>query len=457
MAMRTARAKYPTDELDRLWKIVLLNQFHDILPGSSIGLVYEDSKKQYAELIESAKELRESAMKALGSAKPQAAVPVNTVGFDRSEVATNKGKLVYVEAPSYGIGQVVKAPDEVTVTQTGKNIVLENANLKAIFSSTGRLTSLIEKSTGREVLAGDGNCLEMYDDRPTAWDAWDVDPFHLETGRKCGPSRDMKVVTRDRLRAEVQFNYTCGAESSIRQIVRLDANSARLEFHCEADWRESNKFLKVGFPVNVRAMNATYEMQFGAVERPTHFNTAADLARYEVPGHRWADLCEHGFGVALLSESKYGFSTLGNEMRISLLRAPKYPDEQADIGKHQFAYAIYPHAGDWRSGGVVAEGFRFNVPILFAPRLSEPMSFASVDDPNLVLDTIKKAEDGDGIVLRLYECHGARGKARVKLGFGVKSARLCNALEDEAEALKVKDGAVELEYAPFQIISVIVK
>jgi alpha-mannosidase len=335
--------------------------------------------------------------------------------------------------------------------------VLENAKLKATLTSAGRLVSLIEKSTAREALAGEGNRFQMYDDRPTAWDAWDVDPYHLETARDCGPSRDAKIISKDPLRAEVEFNYTIGAGSTMRQIVRLDANSPRLEFHCEVDWREENKFLKVCFPANVRAMNATYEMQFGAAERPTHFNTAADLARYEVPGHKWADLSEHGFGVALLSESKYGYSTFGSEMHISLLRAPKYPDPQADMGQHRFAYAIYPHAGDWRNGGVVAEGFRFNVPILFAPGAAEPTSFATVDDPNLVLDTIKKAEDSDAVVLRFYECHGARGRARVRLGWPVKSARMCNALEDELGTVKVGDGGMELEYAPFQIVSVTVR
>ena len=343
------------------------------------------------------------------------------------------------------------------MTQSGKRIVLENARLKATLSAGGRLLSLIEKSTGREALAGEGNCFQLYDDRPTAWEAWDVDPFHLETARECGPSTGANIVSNDPLRADVEFNYTIGQGSALKQIVRLDANSPRLEFLCTADWRESDKFLKVCFPVNVRAMNATYEIPFGAVERPTHFNTAADLARYEVPGHKWANLDEHGFGVALLTESKYGFSTLENEMRISLLRSPKYPDPNADMGKHEFAYAIYPHAGDWRAGGVVGQAARFNVPVLFAAAALESTSFASVDDPNLVLDTIKKAEDSNAIVLRFYECHGARGTARVRLGFPAKRAAICNALEDELGALKLRDGELQLDYGPYQILSVILK
>jgi len=201
-------------------------------------------------------------------------------------------------------------------------------------------------------------------------------------------------------------------------------------------------------------------MQFGYVERPTHFNTSHDLARYEVPGHKWADLSEHGFGVALLSESKYGFSTFGNCMRMSLLRSPTYPDPQADIGEHHFGYALMPHRGNWRDGGVVAESYRFNVRVLFACGLAEQKSFASIEDQggNLVLETIKKAEDSDAIVARIYEAHGGRGIGRLKLDLGrtVKWARFCNILEDELEPAKVRDGAIEVPYGPHQIISVLV-
>ncbi len=162
----------------------------------------------------------------------------------------------------------------------------------------------------------------LYVDEPLAWDAWDVDPQHMETETPCGAAESCRIVeAASPLRAEVEFERSIGRRSRLRQSVRLDAGARRLEFHCDCDWREEHRMLKVAFPVTVRAMNATYEMQFGCVERPTHFNTSYDLARYEVPGHKWSDLSEHGFGVALLSESKYGFSTFGNTLRMSLLRA----------------------------------------------------------------------------------------------------------------------------------------
>ena len=212
--------------------------------------------------------------------------------------------------------------------------------------------------------------------------------------------------------------------------------------------------LKVAFPVAVRAMNATYEMQFGGVERPTHFNTSFDMARYEVPAHKWADLSEHGFGAALLTDSKYGYSCYGNELRISLLRAPKSPDPEADLGRHEFAYALYPHAGGWREGGVVAEAIRFNAPLRWTNAAGA--SFASVDDENLVLDTIKRGERSDALVLRLYEAHGARGVAHVSLARPFDRARLANALEEELGEVAVENGALVLPYRPHEVITVLV-
>ncbi len=211
-------------------------------------------------------------------------------------------------------------------------------------------------------------------------------------------------------------------------MVRLDAGARRLEFRTTIEWAERDTLLQVAFPLLVRAATATYEMQFGVAQRPTHVNTAADLAQFEVPGHRFADLSEHGFGVALLTDSTYGFSARGSELRLSLLRGPTYPDPEADLGRHELAYAVLPHAGGWQAGGVVAEARRFNEPIRWAPPGPPGPPGALAEADGLVLDTIKRAEDSDALVLRLYEPHGARGTARVRLGFPVTAAgaRTCS-------------------------------
>jgi alpha-mannosidase len=241
----------------------------------------------------------------------------------------------------------------------------------------------------------------------------------------------------------------------VRQAIRLDAGARRLEVHSVVDWQERHKVLKAAFPLAVHADEATYEVAFGAVRRPTHWSTRADLARFEVPGHRWADLSEHGFGVAVLTDCKYGYSAFGSTLRVSLLRAPATPDPDADRGRHAFAYALLPHAGGWQDGGVVAEAAAFNSPVRWGD--VAPGSWASVDG-GLVLDTVKVSEDSDDmVVLRLYEPHGARGRARVRLTPPVGEAWRANLLEEPAEPLTVSDGAIELDFRPWEIVSVVAR
>jgi alpha-mannosidase len=230
-----------------------------------------------------------------------------------------------------------------------------------------------------------------------------------------------------------------------------------LEFHTEVDWHERHRLLKVAFPLRIHAEHATYEMPFGHAERPTHYSSLADLARYEVPGHRWADLSEHGYGVALLNDSKYGHSAYADTLRLSLLRAPTSPDPHADQGHHRFAYALMPHPGGWREAGVVAEARRFNQPLHWVPGAAPAGSLAAVDDPNLVLDTIKLAEDGGALVVRLYEAHGSRGSARLRLRLPFQRARRANLLEDPGEAVAVDGDAVAVDYRPYEIVTLLVE
>ena len=240
----------------------------------------------------------------------------------------------------------------------------------------------------------------------------------------------------------------------MQQVARLDAGSRRLEFHTEVEWQEDETMLKVAFPVAVRSMEATYEMQFGHTARPTHYNTSLDLARFEVPGHKWVDLSEHGFGVSLLSESKYGYHTFDNTMHITLLRAPGAPDPQADRGQHRFSYAVYPHQGSWQEAGVVAQGYSFNAPLQWCG--SESASWFGVDDPGLVLDTVKQAEDSDALLLRLYEAHGGRGTAHVRIGVPFEGAVRCNTLEQPGEQMEMNGNGIIVPYQPHQIISMLV-
>lgn len=418
-----ALAGPPSAELPRFWRTLLLNQFHDTLPGSSITEVNARARADLEHVVERADAI---AAERLGAPER----PMNLTPFARRELA---GDAV-CEFPPYGPGEPVECAP---VTVDG--LVLENEHLRAELTPDGTIASLT--LAGREALAAPGNRLELYADEPTDWEAWDIDPAHLETRTDLPPARSYRVDATP-LRAEVTFEHEW-----LTQTIRLDAGSRRLEVFTEVDWQLDRRLLKVAFPLAVHAAEATYEVAFGAVRRPTHYSTRADLARYEVPGHRWADLSEHGFGVAVLTDSKYGYSAYGDTLRVSLLRAPRNPDPEADRGRHRFAYALLPHAGGWQDAGVVAEAAAFNSPLRWGS-LSGSLASAT----GLVLETAKRAEDGEGIVLRLYEPHGGRGTARIRVP--AERAWRANLLEDRGEPLPVDGGEILVGYRPWEIVTV---
>jgi alpha-mannosidase len=454
VAARLGRAPYPRAELAEAWRVLLVNQFHDILPGTSIGEVNARARAELADV-----EARADALAA--AALGDGATPVNTIPWARRAVARDPaGALVLCEAPPCGPGRVVEpgSTDRVTVERTPDGgAVLENAHLRAVVTPSGAIASLVHRATGREALAAPANRLELYEDRPVDWDAWDIDPFHLETRRDCAPADGIAGVTAGPLRVEVAFERAVGARSRLRQVVTLDAGARALDVHTEADWHEAHRLLKVAFPLAVHAPEATYETAFGVARRPTHYSTRHDLARFEVPGHRFADLSEHGFGVAVLTDCKYGYSAYGDTLRVSLLRAPKQPDPDADMGTHRFAYALLPHAGGWQDGGVVAAARAFNAPLRWGAAADGAASWAAVEGaPGLVLDTVKVAEDSGALVLRLYEAHGGRGRARVRVGLPFEAARRSNLLEDDLGPAEVDGDAVLVDFRPWQIVTLLV-
>jgi alpha-mannosidase len=456
VAARRTGAAYPPEPLEILWRTLCLNQFHDILPGTSITEVNVRAARDLEGVRSSASALAEAALSALsaGSGEP---VPVNTRGFPRREVTPGPdGALVMAEVPPCGAGVVVEAEDVVRADRLPDGgVVLENAHLTARLTAGGALASVVHRASGREALAGPGNVLELYEDEPVRWDAWDVDPAHLETGEPSAPAEGVAELRSDPLRAEAVFERPVGERSHVRQVIRLDACARRLEIHTEADWHEDHRMLKAAFPLAVHATEATYEVAFGAVRRPTHASTRADLARYEVPGHRWADLSEHGFGVALLTDSTYGYSARDGVLRLSLLRAPSAPDPAADRGRHVFAYAVLPHAGSWEDGGVVGEAAAFNAPLRWGTGLPAGAWAEVLDAPGLVLDTVKRAEDSGALVLRLYEAHGGRGSARVRVDGLVSGARRANLLEEPGEVVAVDGDALIVPFRPWELITLL--
>jgi alpha-mannosidase len=437
--LAVARGDEVGPELDRLWRLLLLQQFHDILPGSSIRPVYEDAVGQFAELE-----------RGIGALIGDGPTPVNTTGFPRREVIGEQ----LLQAPPYSVAHEVAVAEDEQVRLDG--LTIENAHLRVTLHPDGTLLSVVHRASGREALAAPANRLELYDDDPVRFDAWDIDPYTLDTGRPAPPADRWEVLRVTPLRVEIAFERRLGTASRARQIVRLDAGSRRIEIHSEIEWHEAHTLLKVCFPLAVRATQATYETAFGYAERPTHRSNSYDRARYEVPGHRFADLSEHGFGAAVLTDSKYGYSCAGGDLRISLLRSPKSPDPEADMGHHRFGYALVPHAGGWREAGIVAEAALFNAPLRFT-RLDAARSgsFAAVTAGDLVLDTIKPAQDGPATVLRLYEPHGGRGTARVTMAAPVAAAHRATVLEELGDPLEVRDDVVVIPYRPREVITVV--
>jgi alpha-mannosidase len=337
---------------------------------------------------------------------------------------------------------------------------MENELLRVRWNeNNGLLTSIWDKEARREVLAegARGNLLQLHEDNPTSFDAWDIDSDYVNHRVDVVDLRRQQVEVPGGLRGAVRFTRDFG-RSRITQLMVLDAGSRVLRFECEVDWHEEHRLLKVAFPVAVRSSRATYEIQFGHVERTTHANTPWDQARFEVCAHRWADLGEAGYGVALLNDCKYGYDIRDNVIRLSLLRAPTHPDPTADQGHHRFTYGLLPHRGDFRQAGVIQAAEDLNFPLRMvrggvAEGGARRRSLVEVDTPQVVVEAVKRAEDSDAVIVRLYEAWGGRCRARVITSLSASSAHLCDLLERDIEEVPVRGDTVELDLTPFKILT----
>jgi alpha-mannosidase len=449
-----AAGEYPAAGLEVAWKQLLVNQFHDILPGSSIDWVYEDAERELAGVIDAAEAITAAAQARVAGAGEQL-IAFNVNSHARREVVEVGDQLLVADAPACGWAVQLSrsAADAVTVSD-GQ---MENDLLRVRWDQQGLLTSVWDKEAGREVLAtgARGNLLQLHGDNPERWDAWDIDAGYVNDRVDLVALSAQRVEVAGGLRGAVRFTREFGS-SRLTQRMVLDAGSRVLRFECEVDWHEDHKLLKVAFPVSVHSPRATYEIQFGHVERSTHTNTSWDQARFEVCGHRWADLGEAGYGVALLNDCKYGYDIHGSVMRLSLLRAPTHPDPTADRGRHQFTYALMPHWGDFREAGVIAAAEDLNAPLRMVRGnlpAGERRSLVDVDVAQVVVEAIKRAEDSDATIVRLYEAWGGRCKARVHTSLPIARAFLCDLLERETDELHLNEGVIDLEVAPFKILT----
>lgn len=444
-----AGGAYPSDELEELWKTLLLNQFHDILPGSSIDWVYQEAERDLSQVAFAAARIAARAIKHVTEDGYRVAV-FNVNSHHRREVIDFGHQLRLVEAPACGwaVQQELSVRDDqrVRVSERG----MENGLLRVRWDDHGLLSSIWDKQAQREVLGGPGNLLQLSDDSPRRWDAWDLDPESVDSAIDLTGPATQEIEEAGGLRGAVRFTRDFGL-SRISQRMVLDADSRVLRFECEVDWQETHKLLKAAFPVAVSAPEATYEVQFGHLPRPTHADSSRAKAMFEVCAQRWADLGDGEYGVALLNDCKHGYDIHGSVMRLSLLRAPTHPDPTADRGRHRFTYALLPHPGSFREAGVVEAAEDLNAPLRAAftdlPAGSAE-SLVEVDKPQVVVTAIKRAEDSDATIVRLYEAWGRPCRARITTALPHGRVTLCDLLERERQ-----ETSLELDLRPFQVVT----
>jgi alpha-mannosidase len=433
------------ESLEHMWRVVLKNEFHDILPGSSIAEVYDDAERELGDIIGRAQARQQMALKLITGRLPDGDVSDAVVVVNPS-LSSRPLRLRLPDGSRFATGDVIPpmgvrvytragldAAPGLTVTPTS----LENDHIKVAIGEDGTVTSLIHKATGREALAGRGNQLWVYPaDKPRNWDAWDLEDDYTEKGVELTQVSKVHVTAEGPHRAAITVIKRFRA-STITQTYALDANGTRLDIETEIDWHDRHCLLRTLTPVDVRTTHATFEHANGVVRRTTHNNTSWDEAQFEVPGHRFADLSETGFGVALLNDAKYGYSAKGNVLGLSLVRSPVYPDPLADEGGQRFTYSLYPHAGDWHEGRVREEAEDLNQPLCGISASGvhgvsyDLLKATGVD---AALSGFKLAEDGNGLILRVYEPAGRRGSFGFALPDGWSATGPLNIMEEPMDA-----------------------
>jgi alpha-mannosidase len=499
--------EYPHTQITESWKKVLFNQFHDLAAGSGIGVIYKEAQKDYDQVRWATSEISARALNTIASSvntRAAGEVPLlvfNPLAWNRSGLVT-----VDVQMPSASTGAVSvldnknqAVPAKILSTNTHNNsykvlldvrdvpamgyrvlhvvpgtkiftsdlkvngLTLENAALRVtVDPKTGWITSLFDKKGNFETLAtgGQGNQLQTFADNPKCCDAWNIDPGTLDKINVIDKTDSVALVENTPLRATIRVTRTW-QKSKFVQDITLHAGSDQVEITNDIDWHETHTLLKTAFPLAASSNNATYEIAYGTIERPTTRNNSWEETRFEVAALRWADLGNEQRGFSLINESKYGYDAKDNVLRLTLLRSPTSPDPIADQGHHHFTFSLYPHSGSWKQARTERRGYEYNYKLTameVQPHVgSLPLeySYVAVEPENVTLTSLKKAEDADGLILRMFEWAGTGGDVKIKVPHGATSATVTNLMEKpEGASIKVMNDTVTVPIRPYEILSV---
>ena len=468
--------------LDEVWHDVLTLQFHDILPGSSIHKVYEDSDKMYAQCFDKLAGMTAKAKEVMLEEDENSLCVFNDLDFERSDLISFKsdksiGSIVDEQGNNFIVCQ---RGEDCMAYVTGlrplaaNNFLLSEASFGRVrltvdktgfdtpfysgkFDEAMRIVSLYDKRSGRE-LCRDGealNRLVCYECKPHNYDAWDINIYCKRRFWEIDNVVDVQPIGDGTLLSGLRVTWDY-MSSRITQDIIFYADSPRIDFKTHANWVEQTYVVKAHFPLDVFHNDIRCDIQYGNVSRPTCKNTSWDVARFEVCAHKWVDISESDYGVALLNDCKYGHGATDEEINLTLIKTSHYPDESGDVGEHSFSYALLPHVGGWREADVIKEAYKFNIPAeaICGARSKYSKSLIKLEGEGAVIEAIKPAEDGNGTVIRLYECFGGRRTIKLCPGFEFNSAQIVNVLEEELEEAAIKDGSLTLTLKPYQILSI---
>ena len=472
------RAPYPAEALEKTWKLLLSNQFHDILPGSSITEVYTRARAELAQIRETAVRGAEEALRAFRKEEEGLTVfnpsSHEVTRFVRADSRFAAGAVTGDDTPCPAVpdgdGALVLARltplsavtlypaqvpvrDKASLRKTDAGYVFENSVLRAVVTDRGELVSMVTRRDGRERIRSVSNVFRLYRDLPRRFDAWDLDSQTERLEVPLNPACEAVIERAEGLYASLRVTVRFSS-SVITQRIRLTAGEDQLTFLTEADWHECHRLLKVSFDTGIDADLADHQIQFGFLPRPAHRSRHYDTDRFEVCAHAWTALRDASRGAALINDCKYGVSVNDGVIGLSLLRSPVYPDPEADRGRHRFVYAFRAWNGPLETGGVQEAADALNDPLITVPGGCGPLGILALSSPSVVTESVKLAEDGSGdLVIRLYESMGGAREADCRPLFPFGAARRCSLAEEPGEEIPAKDGVIPLSFRPFEIVT----